>query len=183
MPKSVMRVLWALVLLMYLCSLGAGAQLTGRPKGSAREFVESFYQWYVPRAHSETADRPCEIALKYKRSAFSSQLAELMREDSTAQARCKDSVGINWDPFLNYQEVADRYLVGRITQKGQTYMADIYAVWAGEQRQKPDVTAEFVEKDGHWFFVNFHYPDGGDLLTTLKSPRRPCSRPRASSNK
>lgn len=173
-----MRASWALILLMFLCSPGAGAQVTDRPKGSPREFVESFYQWYVPRAHSQTMDRPCEIALKYKRSAFSPQLAELMREDSAAQARCEDLVGINWDPFLNYQEVADRYVVGRIILKGQTYMADVYAVRSGEQREKPDVTAEFVEKDGHWFFVNFHYPDGSNLITALKSPMLPCSAPR-----
>jgi len=92
-------------------------------------------------------------------------------------------VGINFDPFLDYQEPAERYVVGRITQKGQTYMADIYAVRSGEQGEKPDVTAEFVEKDGHWFFVNFHYPNGNDLLTILKSPRLPCSAPRTPSNK
>jgi hypothetical protein len=51
-------------------------------------------------------------------------------------------VGIDFDPFVNYQELADRYVVRRISQKGQAYMADIYAVWSGERREKLDVTAE-----------------------------------------
>ncbi len=173
-----MRASWALILLMALCSLGAEAQITDHVNRSSREFVESFYQWYVPRTHSRTTNRPWEIALSYKRSAFSPQLAELLREDSAAQARCEDLVGLNFDPFLNYQEPAERYVVGRIIQKGQTYMADIYAVREGKQGEKPEVTAEFVEKDGHWFFVNFHYPDGDNLLSLLKLPRLPCSAPR-----
>jgi hypothetical protein len=77
---------------------------------------------------------------------YSHQLAELLREDSAAQARCKEVVGINGDPFLDSQDVADNDGVGRITQKGQRYLADVYAVWSGEQRKKPDVTAEFTQK-------------------------------------
>jgi hypothetical protein len=178
---SVMRASWALILLMVLCSLGAAAQVTGRPKVSPREFVESFFQWYVQRIHSDIPNRFWDSALNYKRSAFSSQLFELLKEDSDAQARCHDLVGPDWDLFLYTQEPAERYVVGRIAQRGQTYLAGIYAVRSGKQGEKPDETAEFVEKDGHWFFVNFHYPDGDDLLTILKSPRLPCSRPRPAS--
>jgi len=178
-----MQVWCSLIILMVLCSLGAEAQVSHRVYRSSREFVEDFYKWYSALALSENANSAPDIALKEKRSAFSSQLAQLLREDSDAQARCADLVGINFDPFLDYQEVAQRYVVGRITQKGRTYMADIYAVRSGEQGEKPDVTAEFVEKDGHWFFVNFDYPNGNDLLTILKSPRLPCSRPRPSRNK
>jgi hypothetical protein len=52
-------------------------------------------------------------------------------------------------------------------------------VEAGKRGDKPDVIAEFVHKGGRWFFVNFHYSGGGDLLSVLKS-RSPCSQPRAS---
>lgn len=176
-----MRASWALILLMVLCSLGAGAQVTDRPKGSPREFVESFYQWYVRRINCDISNRFWDSALKYKRSAFSSRLFELLKEDSDAQAKCQELVGLDFDPLLNTQDPAERYVVGRIIQKGQTYLADIYAVREGKQVEKPEVTAEFVEKDGHWFFVDFHYPDGNDLLTILKSSRLPCSAPRPSS--
>jgi len=173
-----MRASWALILLMFLCSLGAGAQVTDRPKGSPREFVESFYQWYVPRINSDTQDRSWDSVLKDKRSALGDQLFKLLMENFDAQARCEDLVGLDFDPFLYTQDPAGRYVVGRITRKGQTYLADIYAVGSGEKGEKPDVTAEFVEKGGRWFFVNFHYPDGGDLLTILKSAKLPCSAPR-----
>jgi hypothetical protein len=163
---------------MALCSLGAEAQVSDRVNKSSRKFVESFFQWYVPRTNSDNPDRFWDSVLKHKRSAFGSQLYELLKEDSDAQARCHDLVGLDFDPFLYTQEPAERYVVGKIVQRGQAYLADIYAVRSGEQGEKPDVTAEFVEKGGHWFFVNFHYSDGGDLLTTLKSPRLPCSRPR-----
>lgn len=181
MRMSIARAFGSLIVLTVLCSLGAEGQVTDRVDRSSREFLESFYQWYVSRINSPKGD--WTIALKYKRSAFSPQLFELLKEDSDAQARCCDLVGPDWDPVLYTQEPAERYVVGKIIQKGQTYLAEIYAVRHGEGAEKPDFTAEFAEKDGHWFFVNFHYPDGGDLLTVLKSPRPPCSRPRASSNK
>lgn len=163
---------------MVLCLPQAGAQVTARVDKSSREFVDSFYQWYVPRTHSNLPDGFWDSALRYKRSAFSAELFGLLKENADAQARCHDLVGLDFDPFLNYQEPAERYVVGRITQKGQTYEADIHAVWSGEQGEKPDVTAEFVERDRRWFFVNFRYPDGDDLVAILKLPRLPCSRPR-----
>ena len=149
MRKSVKRTTWALVLLMALCSQRAEAQVNDPGNRSAREFVESFYQWYIRRINSDIPDRFWDSALKYKRSAFSPQLFELLKEDRNAQARCIDLVGLDFDPFLYTQEPAERYVVGRITQKGQSYMADVYAVRHGEQRGKPDETAEVAEKKNH----------------------------------
>jgi len=173
-----MSILYLFALLMLPSSLGAQARDASQASRSPREFAEGFYQWYVPRAFSGTADGFWNGALKYKRSAFGPQLAKLLREDLEAQAKCRDLVGLDFDPFLGTQEPAERYVVGRVRQQGRTYLADIYAVRYGQQGKEPDVTAQFTEEDGHWFFVNFRYPDGSDLMTILKLPRLPCSRPR-----
>ena len=178
MKSMVMQVRCSLILSLAFVLPSTGAQVTDDINKSSREFVERFYQWYVPSLLHRGRFRSWNIALRYKRSAFSPQLIELLTANSDAQAACRDLVGLDFDPFLTYQDVAERYVVGKIAQKGQAYEADIHAVRSGEQGEKPDVTAEFVEKDGQWFFVNFHYPDGDDLVTILKSPRPPCSRPR-----
>lgn len=58
--------------------------------------------------------------------------------------------------------------MGTIAQKGSSQWADIHGVWAAQRSSSTDVVAELVLQDGHWTFVNFHYPDGSDLLTVLK---------------
>ena len=76
--------------------------------------------------------------------------------------------GLDFDPFLGSQDPGERYEVGTIAQKGSSQWADIHGVWAAQRSSSTDVVAELVLQDGHWTFVNFHYPDGSALLTILK---------------
>jgi hypothetical protein len=144
-----------------------------------REFVEGFYKWYVPNALSDNVTRAWDLALQYKSSAFSPQLALRLEEDSDAQARCDELIGIDFDPFLFTQDPEERYEVGEISHKGEVYRADIYGVRSGKRFDTPAVSAVFSEKNGRWLFLDFYYPsDGTDLLTILRSPRPACTVPR-----
>lgn len=184
MKISAMEVCCWLILLTMSCSLGAQVKNRQEVARSPREFVEGFYKWYVPKALSDNKTAAWNVALKYKSSVFSRELAQLLREDSTAQARCEELVGLDFDPFLNSQDPATRYDVGGMSQKkDKHYLADIYSVHSGKRNDKPSVSAELEESDGHWIFVNFFYSDGTNLLTILKSPRPVCSAPRPSSKK
>jgi hypothetical protein len=171
------------VLLITSVLLAAQAKSTHSPAKSPTEFVEQFYRWYTPVALRENPTPAWDIALKLKRSHFSPQLARLLKEDSDAQAACEELVGLDFDPIVGSQEPAERYEVGEPIRKGQLYKVDIYAVRYGSRSEKPDVKCEFVEKGGHFLFVNFFYRDGRDLLTILKSPRPKCEAPRSSSQK
>jgi hypothetical protein len=179
----IMQACCSLVLLMMPWSLGAQANGSHDVSVSPREFVEGFYKWYAPRALRDNATAAWNIALKFRSSDIGPQLAQLLKEDSTAQARCQELVGLDFDPFLNTQDPAERYEVGKITQKGKHFQAEIYSVQSGERSSKPALNAELSSDSGHWIFVNFHYPDGSDLLTILKSPRPACSVPRVPNNK
>jgi hypothetical protein len=123
------------------------------------------------------------IALKYKRSAFSPPLTRLLEQDRAAQAKCQELVGLDFDPFLNTQDPAEHYVVREIARHDQYYVVDIYSVQFGEKSKEPSVRAEVSESDGHWFFDNFLYPGGRDLVTLLKLPRLPCSTPIHPGNK
>ena len=161
-------------MVLLACSVAVQAQ-SQEPAQSPREFVEEFYNWYVPKALSQN---PVDLALKLKSPRFSTQLAQLLKEDSAAQAKCAEIVGIDFDPFLSGQDPADHYEVGDIAHEGQTYRADIYRLESGKRTDKPDVRAEFVQSQGHWVFVNFLYPsDGSDLLKILRLPRPKCTNP------
>jgi hypothetical protein len=153
--------------------------------GSLRGFVQNFYDWYLPMAMKNTPVSPWDRALQSKSSIFDPQLAQALREDSAAEAKNAKNggdhyVGLDVDPFLCSQDPGDRYEVGRISQKGETYWVEIYSVWSGKKGEKPAVVAELRQKDGSWLFVNFHAGVGGDLLTDLKllrEDRRKASKP------
>lgn len=145
---------------------------------SARAFVSQFYNWYVPQALQDRAEPTWHIALKKKDKEFAPPLARLLRADWAAQDKCEDLVGLDFDPFLNSQDPAQHYEVGEITHEGRIYKVEIYSVQAGQRGSKPDVSASLERSDGRWMFINFCYPDGGDLVSILKAPKLPCSSPR-----
>jgi hypothetical protein len=153
------------------------AQATERASDSPREFIEDFYQWYISLINSNVRDS-FDSALKLKRSSFSPELYAILKKTAETQAHCRDLVTPDFDLLLNTQEPADRYFVGTITQKEETYLAEIYTVRHGVRSEKPEFTAECAKKDGIWFFVNFRYTDGSDVISMLKRFQEPCSRPR-----
>jgi len=140
---------------------------------SLRQFVQGFYDWYVPIALKEANVPAFDIALKRKPSAFSPELVKALQEDSAAQAKVPDDiVGIDWDPFLYCQDPDDHYAVGRITKQGRTYLVELYGIQGGKKRPTVAVIAEVAQADGKWFFVNFHSAEGGDLLNALASAKK-----------
>lgn len=136
----------------------------------------------MPRALNDDTTAGWNRTLKSIRSDMRPQLTKLLEEDSAAQADCKELVGLDFDPFLGTQEPAEHYEGGRVIEAGRHYRADVYRVESGKRSEKLDVIVEFVQRDEHWFFLNFYYAGGTDLLTVLKSGP-PCSAPRLPSKK
>ena len=151
-----------------LLALSAGAQ-TLHAEDSPRKFVQDFYDWYVPmtsRSHSEDASN---IALKKKSAEFSAELLKALKEDALAASKSPgEIVGLDWDPFLNSQEQVDRCILGNITEKNGSFRVEVYDVLGGKKDKKPAVIPEVKQENGHWIFVNFWNPDGGDLLSELR---------------
>lgn len=145
------------------------------PPQSARTFVEGFYKWYLPEALRDHGEPSWLIALRVKGENFDPRLVRLLRADAAAQAKCDDLVGLDFDPFLNSQDPSPEYAVREIRRHGHIYRAEIYSVQSGQKSSTPDVTAIVEQTRGRWRFVNFYYPRGADLLTTLKLPKLSCS--------
>lgn len=154
-------------------SVNAQTETPQHLSDSAREFAQEFYSWYVPIALNESDVNASDFALMKRGSAFSPELLQALREDSAARAKSREIVGLDFDPFLASQDPDDRYEVGKVTVKGESYWIEVYGVRAGKRRERPAVLAELVREDGHLIFVNFHYPDpnGNDLLSILKRLR------------
>jgi len=137
---------------------------------SSREFVRKFYESYVPKALAGHAGPAWQFAVDNMSASFDSGLLEALKDDLAAQAQSTgdDIVGLDFDPFLNTQDPAERYEVGSARQEGTKYLVDVYPVMSGKRSEEPGVVPELVYENGHWLFVNFRYPGADDLLTILR---------------
>ncbi|HEV2112098.1 MAG TPA: hypothetical protein VGT99_12145 [Gammaproteobacteria bacterium] len=153
-----------------LVSSYASAEGEGSSPQSAHAFVQGFYDWYVQQSQQDNNLSGVELALKDRPEAFSEEIVRALREDLAASAKSPDEVvGLDFDPFLNAQEVCAPYKVGKTAKQGNTYRVEVYGSCPDAGSHKPDVIAEMRARDGRWMFVNFIYPGNGDLLTVLKS--------------
>ena len=171
------RVFWLLIFLMSL-ALETAAQNRTAVSKSPREFVQECYGWYVPKAVSKSAPA-WNVAVEQRASDFTHELVQLLQRDSAAQAACRELVGLDCDPFLNSQDPASWYEVGGAKQRGRQFQVDLYSEESGRRSKDPSVTVEVSRTGGRWVFVNFVYPDGTNLLDTLKLPRPKCGVPRS----
>ena len=64
---------------------------------------------------------------------------------------------MDFDPFLNSQDLSERDVVESITHKGDSYWVEVYAMVSGKKSENPVVVPELVFKDRRWVFVSFHY--------------------------
>ena len=142
------------------CPLKAQAKNSQDDENACRTFVQGFYGWYV--SPPIRGGFPLEDALTNKRRAFSPELGRGLKEVLKAEARDRE-VWLTFDPVVNSQDPGDRYEVRKISFKGANCLAEVYGVWsspvAARTSVKPNVVAELTIKNGHWCFVNFHYPD------------------------
>jgi hypothetical protein len=179
-PKIALITCWSILLV--LPNLLQAQTTMSNPDAlkSVRKFVQDFYSWYVPKVLKFDDDSPASgRALKERGYVFSPELFKALKEDSDAQARARELVGLDFDAFLDTQDPAARYRLGRIAQKGNTYLVEVFGVYDVRPSDRPDgmpeVIAEVARRNGQWVFTNFlyppvakHYPDSANLLAILK---------------
>jgi len=160
----------AICYLLLLALQASSAQASDSSLTASREFVQKFYETYVPKALAGQPNPPWRLAVDKMSADFDGELVQALKDDLAAQAQAKgdDIVGLDFDPFLDTQDPAARYEVGSARQEGKDYLVDVYPVTSGKRSEEPGVVPELAYENGRWVFVNFRYPEGGDLLTLLK---------------
>jgi hypothetical protein len=157
--------------LPFFVSLAVAALLAqaAKPEDSVRKFAQDFYRWYIPIAATNNKGPAFDIAIKQRPSSFSPQLLQALRDDAEAQSKAVgEMVGLDFDPFLNSQDPSNHYVIGQINLKNDEYWVDIHTSKSEKAHAKTSVIAVVSQSGGHWFFTNFHFPNGGDLLETLQ---------------
>src|SRR6267142_4096168 len=125
--RHIAAVTYCLFLLTATYSGGASAKDVHETSDSVRTFVQDFYAWYVRKADAGGPEANSDVALKLKPSSFSPLLVEALKEDFAAQAQSPDDVvGLDFDPFLNAQDICEHYKLGKITRVGKEYRVEIY---------------------------------------------------------
>ena len=157
--------------MVVLAALAAGEQSPSPSDASCRTFVQNFYDWHV--AHQTNF----ETAMRWKRSVLSPQLRDALLEDLAASRKnANETVGLDFDPFVNSQDPAPLYRVGKTTVNAGSCFAEVHGV-PSDRKDQPDVTAELRPENGSWRFVNFHYgSDNGaeneNLISILRRLKR-----------
>jgi hypothetical protein len=153
-----MRKLFVGVLMIFAMATISSAQALRRGQ-SCQQFVQNFYDWYLSNARSNQVEpSPLDIALKDRVQSFSPDLARETKEVLDTEAR-DHQAWLDFDPILNTQDPADRYVAGGIIHKGTHCLVKIYALPRTGSSKAPDVVPELVHRKSGWTFVNFHYPD------------------------
>lgn len=138
------------------------------PEWEAEIFTQSFYDWYLQKGK----DRNMDDVLKYKKNVLSPILYQLLKADRDAQAKSPgEIVGLDFDPFLNAQDVAQKYEVGKAVLKDKNYWVDLRGFWNGKKGREPDLQAE-IACSASCVFVNFHYGRDRNLISVLKALKK-----------
>ncbi len=167
--------------LLALASLASGTAAQDKaqvsPEVSCRRFAREFYSWYVPVTQKRLHQPAFVIALERRTSAFAPSLLRALEADWKAEQSAQgDIVGIDFDPFVNSQDPADRYELRNIKLAGDKCSVEVWSNLPHRSSDKsatPDVIAELSRPTGRWQFENFRYPEfNTDLLTLLASLRK-----------
>ncbi len=137
----------------------AGSPTTDGDSVSAGEYVQSFYDWYVPMADS-ARDGPAFWRL-LSADVLDSTLVEGLRADSAfgdLSSKHGTREGLNFDPFLASQDPCPRYEVADTGADGPTgFRVTVKPVCAETtwQTQRPVIAV--THHDGRWKIVNVFY--------------------------
>jgi hypothetical protein len=129
-------------------------------ESSASAFVQGFYDWYVGKvlvATKKGSGYGFIDAVRQRPDGFSPELKRLLEEDVAAASKCKDDVvGLDWDPFLETQELPGSYKVGKVEKTAQGFRVSVDVRDAKARgARNPVAQADVAFVGGHWQFVDF----------------------------
>jgi hypothetical protein len=142
---------------------------------SCQKFVQEFYDWYVARdvqyEKSREVRTTSDYVLQLRPHVLSAELLRLLKDDSEAQSKANEIVGLDFDPFFDSQDPSPKFEVESVSVMNDRCDAVVNGIREGEKQER--VMPELVAAGQSWVFVNFHYgkskfSEDENLLSTLK---------------
>jgi hypothetical protein len=150
---------FSLIFALATSSPGAQSESPQLPKDlqkSCLDFVQAFYDWYIPTWLTRNLESDATLErwdksrnpLKFKSQLFSPELVRRLKEDYAAQAKVEgDIVGIDFNPFIGGNAgPLGRYAAGTVTRKGERYRVKVYCIASGKKDKEPSVEPELIAK-------------------------------------
>ncbi|HEX9510533.1 MAG TPA: hypothetical protein VF939_08620 [Puia sp.] len=107
-----------IIFLSVIIFSNANAQSSIDTKESARIFVQKFYDWYFPLFAAPGGKKDTipssTVAINQRGEYFDIPLRKALIDDAKAQSKATELVGLDFDPFLNAQDVALGYQTGSV---------------------------------------------------------------------
>jgi hypothetical protein len=125
---------------------------------SCKDFVQGFYDWYVSREIVDEKLRRGPISndvLQLRPQMLSQELRKLLQNDSDAQAKADDIVGLDFDPFLNSQDPSPKFIVESTSVNAGRCHAVVNGIRDEQKHEK--IMPELAQTGSTWVFVNFQY--------------------------
>lgn len=114
---------------MASCSIQSQSNQLAASQESCRAFAQSFYQWYVETVLNQSEMHSVDFVLRHRSSVLAPELLEHLRRGSHDRGNVSGlAVGLDFDPFVNSQDPADRYVVENVRQKGHNWFADVFGI-------------------------------------------------------
>src|SRR5690348_509159 len=146
---------------------------TGTDGDAAKKFVQDFYTWYLQEEKKDRKEDLSTFAFRTKPQWFSKEIVRGLKEDEAAAEKSPgEIVGLDFDPFLNAQDVCEPYKTGAVTADGNSYRVEIFGSCPEPNSKQPDVIAAVEKRNGAWVFVDFLYPGNGDLFSVLQELKK-----------
>jgi hypothetical protein len=137
--------------------------------GTVRQFVQSFYDWYAPKAFG-SAITPLN-ALEVKVLDFSPEIRRALDDYLQEQKKVQDfTIGFNDDPFQDWANSYKQYSTGKIEQKGDMWLVSVNAVPKGHEYVSGYVVAKVKKAGKGWCFADIMGVQES-LLSDLKRMR------------
>lgn len=126
------------------------------PEESCRAFVQEFYNWYVGVDHGKHAERTdVDVVLKQRPDSLSPVLWRALKEDSEAQGKAHEIVGLDFDPFFDSQDPSSKFVVKSVVVKDDDCRALVWGTEDGAKRE--EVIPELKLTGSIWKIANVHY--------------------------
>lgn len=134
----------------------------------ARDFVQRFYDWYVPALNHSHSEPASDVVLREKKELLSDELYSALEDDRDAQAQVTgELVGIDYDPFTFAQDDMPPLVATDVKGLGDAYRVTVRMVCP----DKPCGIVAIPEVKairGRWRIVNVHQ-SGADTYNLVSA--------------
>lgn len=134
----------------------------------AEAWVEEFLVRYLGQFDEETEHPEGWNPLTLLREDLSPDLMTALQADRDASiANDEEIVGLDFDPFINAQDVCERYVAGRAIDRDTTMDVAVYDTCDWGHPLVPDAIYVLQRRGARWVLVDIRYGGGQSLLEVL----------------